>query len=221
MLNRIIFVSLVFIFGCATFRSEIEGEFTGEAKKNFGAEKTSVVFVMRHLRQSKGFDAIPKLDKKHQVLSGFGDILLDATDELSNLDKYASFTDYSTDISEPKRLALKDSLIANHDYSIEIEIKKEWSFPKHFLGTLGSVLSVTLLPISYTVNYSADVDVFDKDGLLIGNYQRNANTNLWVEALLLPIYPFHTERRKTEEIYVEFLHDIFKQIESEEILIKN
>ena len=77
------------------------------------------------------------------------------------------------------------------------------------------------MPIPYTINYSADVDVFDNNRVLIGNYQRNANTILWVEALLLPIYPFHTERRKTEEIYVEFLHDIFKQIESEEILIKN
>ena len=91
-------------------------------------------------------------------------------------------------------------------------------FGKSSTCVIRSVLSATLFPIPYTINYSADVDVFDKSGLLKGNYQRKANTILWVEALLLPIYPFHTEKRKTEEIYVEFLHDIFKQIESENIL---
>ena len=38
--------------------------------------------------------------------------------------------------------------------------------------------------------------------------------------LLIFVYPFHPEQRKKEELYVEFLHDIFKQIEKENILKK-
>jgi len=222
MLQAVIFgLILVFTFsGCATFRSNIEGVFVEDTTKNYGTEKISVVFVVSHFQQAKGFDAIPKLEKKYQTLSGFGDILKDATREFSNLEKYASFTEFSSDISEPKRMALKDSLLATHDFSIEIEIRKEWSFAKHFLGTLGSVFSATLLPIVYSKDFSMTADVFDSDGKLIKGYSRSATTTKLVEALLLPIYPFHTERRKTEEIYVEILHDIFRQIESEKILTK-
>ncbi|MBL7052922.1 MAG: hypothetical protein ISS00_04150 [Candidatus Marinimicrobia bacterium] len=211
---------LVFAFsGCATFRSDIEGAFSSEAGKNYGAEKVSVLFVARHLRQAKGFDAIPKLEKKYQILSGFGDILQDATLEFSNLEKYASFTEFSSDISEPERMALKDSLLATHDFSVEIEIRKEWSFAKHFLGSIVSAVGA-LIPIAYSKDFSMTADVFDSEGKLIKSYSRSATATKWVEALLLPIYPFHTERRKTEEIYVEILHDIFRQIEAEKILTK-
>jgi hypothetical protein len=215
--------SLLLVFlttECVTIRSDMDGKFSNNTKKYLNAKKVDIVFVVSHLRQAKGFDAIPKLEKKHQIISGFDDILKDASQEISNIEKYTTYTELSTDSSEPKRLALKDTLIATHDFSIEIQIRKEWSFAKHFLGTLGSIFSATIAPIAYTTDFSVSVGVNDSDGYLLGNYTRNAKTTLWLEAFLLPIYPFHTEKRKTEEIYVEILHDIFNQIETEKILTK-
>ena len=213
------FIIILISSGCATFRSDIQGTFLSESEKNYGADPVSVVFIVRHFQQAKGFDAIPKLEKKHQIISGFGDILKDATREFSNVEKYASFSEFSSDVSEPKRMALKDTLLASYDFSVALEIRKEWSFAKYFLGNLCSAF-LAIPPIAYTKDFSVSAEVFDSDGRLIKNYNRSGKTTKWVEALLLPIYPFHTERRKTEEIYVEILHDIFRQIEAEKILTK-
>ncbi|MEA3288158.1 MAG: hypothetical protein U9Q77_12395 [Candidatus Marinimicrobia bacterium] len=204
--------------GCATFRSDIEGHSGLEKKKTIGADPVDVLFISKHLVQTKGLDAIPKLQNRHQILGGYDDILLDATHELSNLRRYAAYTEFSSDMSDPKRIALKDSLMANYKLRMTMEFRQEKSFSKYFLGTLGSVLSLTLLPIPYTQEYYLAVDVFDSEGRLKKSYTRSATTTKWVEALLLPVYPFHTEKRKTEEIYVAFLHDVFRQIEAGEIL---
>lgn len=211
-------VVLLFAGGCATFRSDIEGSSQLEAKKTVGAELVDVLFMSRHLVQTRGLDAIPKLQRRHQILQGYDDILLDASRELSNLNRYAAYTEFSSDMSDPKRIALKDSLMSSYEYRMVIEFRKEKSFSKYFLGTLGSVLSMTILPIPYTQEYYLNVDVYDKGSRLKKTYTRSARTTKWVEALLLPVYPFHTEKRKTEEIYVEVLHDVFRQIEIDQVL---
>lgn len=216
----LILVLSMFLFtgGCATFRSDIEGSNQLKADKNIGADPVNVLFMSRHLEQTRGLDAIPKLQNRHQILRGYDDILLDASHELSNLQRYAAYTEFSSDMSDPKRIALKDSLMASYELRIVMEFRKEKSFSKYFLGTLGSVLSLTLAPIPYTQEYYLTVDVFDGQGRLKKTYDRSATTTKWVEALLLPVYPFHTEKRKTEEIYVAFLHDVFREIETEQIL---
>jgi hypothetical protein len=63
------------------------------------------------------------------------------------------------------------------------------------------------------------VDVYDEGGRLKKTYARSAETTKWVEALLLPVYPFHTEKRKTEEVYVAFLRDVFREIEADQVLL--
>lgn len=216
-----VLIILILVSGCATFRSEIEGAYNQPASKNYNAESVKVLFDLRHLRQTVGLDAIPKLENKYQILSGFDDLLLDGVSELSNIKRWSSFTEYASDISDTKRLDEKDSLIASHDFMIKIEFKKEKSFVKYFLGTVGSTLSATLIPIPYTQNYSMNTDVFDAKGHLLKHYERHASTTKWVEFFLFPIYPFHTEKRKTEDIYVDFLHDVFRQIEAEQVLVLN
>ena len=212
---------ILMITSCATFRTELEGSSGLDQQKVMGVEPVDVLFMSRHLQQTRGLDAVPKLQNKYQIIRGYDDILLDATKEFSNLNRYAAFTEFSSDMSDPERIKLKDSLMTNYELRIAIEIRKEKSFSKYFLGTIGSVVSLTLLPIPYTQEYYLDVEVFDREGRLVKTYSRSANTTKWVEALLLPVYPFHTEMRKTEDIYVDFLHDVFRQIEADQVLRNN
>lgn len=209
---------LIFTVGCATFRSDIEGSSGLEPQKTLGADPVDVLFVSKHLEQTLGLDAIPKLQNHYQILRGYDDILLDATNELSNLNRYAAYTEFSSDMSDPKRLSLKDSLMSNYQLRVVMEFRKEKSFSKYFLGTIGSVFTLTLLPIPYTQDYFLNVEVYDSRGRLTKTYARSASTTKWVEALLLPVYPFHTEKKKTEEIYVSFLHDVFRQIDADQVL---
>jgi hypothetical protein len=101
---------------------------------------------------------------------------------------------------------------------IRMKFMRKSSFTQFFLGGLASTVSITLLPVPYTFSYSVTTDVYDSKGHLIANYNRAASLSKWVQTVLLFVYPFHTETRKKEELYVGFLHDIFKQIESEKIL---
>ena len=221
--SKIILISLVLIFltlNCATFKSEINGKFDSTVEKNYGADGVSVFFVFSHLRQTKGYDAIPKLDDKRQRISGFDDFFRDALNEFSNIKKYSVFTNYASDVNDPQRRAIRDSLMTTHDFVMKIKFMREKSFAKHFLGKIVSTATLTLFPIPYTYSYSATLELYDSKGHLIKNYSRKASLNKWVQTFLIFIYPFHPEKRKKEEIYVEFLHDIFRQIESEKVLRK-
>ena len=211
-------ILIMVLSGCATFHSEIEGSSGLESKKTPGLDPVEVLFVSRHLEQTRGLDVVPKLQNQWKILDGFDDILLDATGELSNLSRFASYTEFSSDMSDPKRIALKDSLMANYSLRIAMEFRVEKSFSKYFLGTIGSTLSFTLIPIPYTREFYLNADVYDAQGRLKKSYKRSATTTKWIEALLLPVYPFHTEKRKTEDIYVAFLHDVFREIEADQIL---
>ena len=101
---------------------------------------------------------------------------------------------------------------------MKIKFKREKSFAKSFLGSIASTITLTLFPVPYTQSYSVELELLDSKGLLIKNYSRKASLTKWVQTILIFIYPFHPEKRKREEIYVEFLHDIFRQIETEKIL---
>ncbi len=208
------------LIGCATFKSEMKGKFDSTARKNYGAEGVSVFFIFSHLRQTKGYDAIPKLDKKYQRIAGFDDFFQDALKEFSNIKNYSTFTEYASDVNDSKRRAIKDSLMLSHDFVIKIKFLREKSFTTHFLGIIASTVSLTLLPIPYTYSYSVDLDILNSKGHLIKSYSREASLTKWVQTFLIFIHPFHPEKRKKEEIYVEFLHDIFKQIETEKVLQK-
>ncbi len=208
------------LMDCATFKSEMEGKFDTAGEKFYDAEKVSVLFIISHYRQTIGFDAIPRLDNKNQRISGFDDFFQDALNEFSHISPYSTFTEYAADVNDNKRRAMRDSLIAVHDFVMRIKFKREKVFTKHFLGTIASVASLTLFPIPYSYSYAVDIDLHSADGGLIKTYSRNAKLTKWVQAPLIFIYPFHPEKRKKEELYVEFMHDIFRQIERENVLIK-
>jgi len=206
--------------GCATFKSDLHEKYTATPTRNLEADPVSVLFIFSHSHQTRGLDAIPKLDKQHERISGFDDFFQDALNEFSNIQKYATFTEYAADVNDPARRALKDSLMQCHDFVIKLKFRREKSFAKHFLGTLTTSLSLTLLPIPYQNTYSTTVELFDAQQHLLKTYSRSAALKKWVQTFLIFIYPFHPEQRKKEELYVAFLHDFFRQIESEKILEK-
>jgi hypothetical protein len=209
---------LTFLFSCATFRSKVEGTYQSSATKNLGSEKVSIFFLFSHLEQSHGYDAIPKIQSKWKVIHDFDDIFRNALNEISNIGSYSTFTESADDVNYPNRRVEIDSLKSNNDYTIYIKFLKEKSFAKHFLASTVSTLTLTIIPLSYSWRYSIQVELFDNKGTLIKNYERSAKLKKWVHALLFFVYPFYNEKMKEEEIYIEFLNDVFKQIESEKIL---
>ncbi len=210
---------LIMLSGCATIKTEMSGASGLEPGKHPGADPVDVLFVNRHLEQTLGLDAVPKLQNSWQIMDGYDDILLDATREFSNLRTYAAFTEFASDMADPERIKLRDSLMAGYEWRIIMEWRNEKSFARYFLGVIGSVLSAALVPVPYTHVYTLNVDVYDGTDRLVRNFQRSARTTKWVEFFLFPIYPFHTEKRKTEELYVLFLHDVFRQIDHDGILV--
>jgi len=217
----ILFLSASFALmtiGCATFKSDMTGKFDLPAEKNYQADQVSLLLIFSHYRQTKGWDAIPKLDDQRQRIRGFDDFLADALNEFSNIKKYSTFTEYASDVNEPERRAHKDSLMKKHDFVMKIKFNREKSFAKNFLGTFFSSISLTLLPIPYTYSYSVETNLYNSKGQLLKSYSRKASLTKWMQTLLIFVYPFHPEQRKKEELYVEFLHDIFKQIENEKVL---
>ena len=86
--------------GCAASRSPLTGTFTRQAEKNYGAEKTTVCFLFRHLSQVHGFDSIPKL-QEHGV-KDFDNIFRDALPEITNISSYVTFTESPADVNNPQ-----------------------------------------------------------------------------------------------------------------------
>lgn len=208
-------VVLLLDAGCAAYRSDIGGAYRGEAQLNEQAEPVSVTFIFTHVRQMRGYDAVPKLVRGGR---GFSDFFRDALPEVTNLSKYATFTESAEDVNNPARRAHRDSLAAANDYVIMMRFLRETSFARQTLGTIGSTLTITLLPIPYTRTYAVTADVYDGEGRLVKRYERDAKVTQWIETFLIFVYPFHPETRKTEEVYAAFFHDIFREIETDRIL---
>ncbi|HEM49428.1 MAG TPA: hypothetical protein ENO27_04360 [Caldithrix sp.] len=197
------------------------GKYEKTTGKNYKTKPVSLLLIFSHYRQTTGWDAIPKLDDQRQRIQGFDDFLADALNELSNIKRYSTFTEYASDVNDPVRRAQKDSLMQQHDYIMKFKFMRKKSFAKSTLGALLSSVSLTLFPIAYTYNYSLDVELYDSKGQLLKHYSRKASLTKWVHTLLIFVYPFHPEQCKKEELYVEFLHDVFKQTEQEKILQKS
>lgn len=206
--------------GCATFKSDMVGQFTSPAEKNIAAEPVTVLFNFSHLHQTKGLDAIPKLDKQYERIDGFDDIFKDALKEFSNIKSFDTFTDYAGDVNDQARRVKKDSMMQKNNYVIKMQFMREKSFAPYFLGMITSSISLSLIPVPYANSYSVTADVYNSKGQLLKNYSRNASLTKWVQSLLIVVYPFYPEQRKKEELYVQFMHDIFKQIETEKLLKK-
>ena len=203
--------------GCATFPGAIRGAYSGPTRAAATPRDVSVLFLLRHVRQAKGLDAIPKLIEERGIVRDFDNLLLDAVEEIGNLGAYTSFTEFPSDVSQPDRVARREELIRTHDYVVRIEIREEYSFVRQFFGRVVSVVSVTLLPIPYTTHYSIEVDVV-RGGVETASFRRSSSKTMWVQALLLFIQPFRNDTIVRERIYIDLLHDVFREVEASEVL---
>ncbi|MFC1555078.1 hypothetical protein ACFL7D_10615 [candidate division KSB1 bacterium] len=215
---------LVFIIstitGCATFRSELDGVYDQATIKNTDSGKVKVLFILRHVRQAEGLDAIPKLDRQNQIIRDFDDLFLDAIKEFSNIESYDTYVEYSSDVHDPDRRARKKQLINRNDFIIEYTYERKYSFVNRSLGTTFSVLTLTLIPIPSSVQYTFNANVLNNDEELIKSFTRTATLKTWTQMFLIFAQPFHNEDTKKEQVYIEAMHDIFRQIETEKILSK-
>lgn len=215
-----LFGALVLTAGCAASRSDLNGAFLGEPPPRGPTDPVSIAFIFTHTHQEKGWDVIPKLHDPNRFANGFYDLFRDALPEITNVGAYATFTDRADDVTDPERRAQRDSLASgSHDFTVHMRFMRETSFAHQALGTLFSTLTLTALPIPFTRRYSVTADVSDRAGRLLKRYERDAKVTLWVEALLIFAFPFHPETRKTEEVYLEFLHNVFREVEADGILV--
>ncbi len=204
--------------GCAATRSEIAGKYSRPVEQNSGAEKVSVFFNFKNLVQQHGFDSIPKLHA--YGVKDFDNLFRDALPEITNIALYNTFIESPQDVNNLKRRQELGNFKSSHDFTVEIVILEESSFKQQcFSGTV-SLLSLSVIPMPYSWDYTITAQVRDKKGAKVRTYQRKAVLDNWVEALLIFAYPFYPLEGKREEIYSESLHDIFRQIEAEKILKK-
>jgi len=219
----ILSAAVFLLSGCAASRSSLSGAFQGAPSpapaQVARAERVSVAFIFTHVHQNKGWDVIPKLHHQDRYAHGFYELFRDALPTLTNLGAYATFTDRAEDVTDPKRQAERDSLaVGSHDFTVNMRFLRETSFPREALGTIASVVTVTTIPVPYARHYSLTAQVTDRSGRLLKTYRREATVTQWVQALLVFVYPFHPETRKTDEVYLEFLKDVFREMEADGVL---
>lgn len=203
--------------GCISFRSDIEGAYKANAVKISDAAPVTVYFYFSHLVQEKGFDVVPKIIQPRR---GFRDIFGESMKEISNIKSFTTFTDNENDVDDVPRRRTRDSLKTATDFTIHITFKKENSFVKHFFADLLSYGTATIFPVGYSWDYLVSAEVSNSDGKQLASYSRSASLTTWQNVLFLFVYPFYPSEVKTEEIYLESLKDIFKQIEVEDVLRK-
>lgn len=205
--------------GCMATRSEIKGSYSQPSEKNLGAEPVSLLFHFKHFSQQKGFDAIPKLTYS-DIMRGnaFDSILRDSLQELTNVGRYETFTEEANDVNLPERRNKLKNLQSSHRYTLEIQIVEESSFQQQAFSGLISTLSLALIPMPYSWDYTMTANLNDQNGKLLHSYIRKATLDNWVEIFLMFAYPFHPLEGKREEIYSLMLHDLFREIESEKVL---
>jgi len=210
------FTAFIALQGCIASRTELTGKFNQPSQSSPELSKVSVFFHFRHISQQHGWDSIPKL--KAQGVTDFNNIFRDSLVEIKNISKYDTFTESPADIDIPKRREELASYKISNDYTIDLDFYEESSFQQQCFSGIISLLSLTIIPMPYTWDYTISANVYAKNGSLAGAYERKAQLNQWTQALLLFAYPFYPYEGKREEIYSEALRDIFKQIESEKAL---
>lgn len=97
-------------------------------------------------------------------------------------------------------------------------MKKE-SFTRNFLGGFVSLATLSLVPVSYPKEYYVTAKVYDASYTLLKEYNRSGFVKDWVQLVMLYYYPSHTPEKATEELYSTILHDIFRKIEHDKLLI--
>lgn len=208
--------SILIITSCSATRTGIDGLYSVQNK--FEAKKpVKVLFDIFYYTHEIGRDAIPK-SRSYSGIPDFNDIFKKSIREVTNIDEYETFYNSSDLINNHEKRNEKESKIEKSDYVIKLEILKENSFSKHVLGAIITMLSMDLIPVSYTWKYIMTATIINKDGEVVSKYLRSASVTNRFQIFLLALYPFHPMEAKTEEIYLECLANIFMQIENENVL---
>ena len=63
-------------------------------------------------------------------------------------------------------------------------------------------------------------EVTDRSGRLLERLERRASLTEWVQVLLVFANPFHPEPRKTDEVYLEILRNLFTEMEADRSLVQ-
>ena len=161
--------------GCAASRSPLTGSFNRQVEKNYGAERTTVCFLFRHVSQMHGYDTIPKL--KEQGVSDFNNIFRDALPEITSIASYTTFTESPADVNDPNRREELSKMRAESDYTLKISFFEETSFRQQFLNGTISLLTLTVVPMPYSWDYTFSAELYDHSGRLKHSYQRKATLN--------------------------------------------
>jgi hypothetical protein len=211
-------VLLIILTGCATFKQGGEVKYDKVPAKNTDDKKANILFVFSHTKQQTGYDAIPKQITPQFAVVAFNDIFRDALREISNIGNYTIFSQLASDVENPKRRQEKEELAAKSNFVIDIGIQKTSSYARDFIGTMVSIVTLTLIPVSIPAEYTATVNVYDSKGKLIKTYTQKAQLDTWVHLFMVYYYPTHSPEKGTEDVYIDLLHNIFRQIETDKIL---
>lgn len=201
---------------CAASRTAVDGLYT-EPPIHTNKKPVNVLFDFYFYSQEIGRDAIPKLLNSPEIYA-FNDIFKESIKELSNIGTYETFRNSASHIDDIEKRNERDNKITQSDYVVKIEINRKNSFAKHVLGYLITLSFFDFVPVPYSWDYTFTVSLINKADGLIGKYSRTARVTNWYQVLLIAVYPFHPEERKTEEIYLESLTNIFRQVENENVL---
>ncbi len=216
----LLIIILIGVSACATFRKEINGTYSPLNSESNDNKPVNVLFIFSHYNQIKGFDTVPKLANRYRILRDFNAIFSDSKQELQNIHYYDMFTEDPDDVNNPKRRLACDSLRNKNDFTIHTRILKSNSFAQYFISSAISTASLSVIPTPYHNYFEFETKVYNNEQRLIATYKRDSSTTKWIQPLLIVLYPFYPYERMQEEIYLLALHDIFKQINQERILVK-
>ena len=215
--NIILFVFLFSLSSCITVHSDLETINVIEQSRD-SDKKVSVFFLFSHYEQVHGYDAIPKVLNRYRIIADFDDIFRNSLTDFSNISNYTTLTEMEDDVNQPKRRAEIDSIKSKHDFTIKLKFMKESTLVGHFFGYLVSLGTITVIPYPFNWQYSLNAEIYDKTGSKIKSYDQAAELTSWVQALLLFAYPFHNEKLREEEIYLNFFTNVFRKIENDNVL---
>ncbi len=193
------------------------GMYSSDSPKTNEPAPVTVFFHFSHLEQEIGFDVVPKIVQPRR---GFRDIFGESMKQLTNVRSFATFTDNDNDIDNVERRKFRDSLKSTNDFTIHITFRRENSFAKHVLGTIFTWGMFDIVPIGYSWNYIVKADVCNPAGKVIRSYSRTSDLTTWHNIIFLFVYPFYPSEMKIEEIYLESMQNIFRQIDAEGVITK-
>ncbi|TGK00546.1 hypothetical protein EHO58_19050 [Leptospira selangorensis] len=146
---------------------------------------------------------------------------------------YKLFNDDEEELPSPKRqneiskmlenFILKSGYISQVKSNTEsTEINCDIIYTKKIYphGGLTFLSGITLLiiPTMFSIHTIIDVSFKDKNGKLLGRYERNAESFNWLGLVFLPAMPFYFPEVEGREMHLQLISSIFKEASLNNIL---